>query len=166
MSRPEVIEPGPGQESVWDYPRPPAVEPTSSLVRVEHGGRTIAETSRAIRILETSQPPGFYLPPDDVDLSVLTASSTTTACEWKGMAAYFDLTVPGVPTVADAAWCYPSPTPGFAAIAGHLAFYPQRVDACFVDDERVEGNEGSFYGGWITSKVVGPFKGGPGTWGW
>ncbi|UDY35856.1 DUF427 domain-containing protein [Dermatobacter hominis] len=166
MPRPKAIEPGPGQESVWDYPRPPAIEPTSSLVRVEHGGRTVAETTRAIRILETSQPPGFYLPPDDVDLSVLVASSTATACEWKGMASYFDLAVPGVPVVADAAWSYPTPTPRFAAITDHLAFYPQCVDACFVDDERVEGNEGSFYGGWITSKVVGPFKGGPGSWGW
>lgn len=166
MPRPERIEPGPGQESVWDYPRPPALEPTSSRVRVVHAGRTIAETTRAIRILETSQPPGFYLPPDDVDLTVLTPSSTSTACEWKGLASYVDLTVPGSPTVADAAWTYPSPAPRFAAIAGHLAFYPQRVDACFVDDEQVEPNEGSFYGGWITSKVVGPFKGGPGTWGW
>lgn len=166
MARPQPIPPGPGQESVWDYPRPPAIERTTSLVRVEHGGRTIAETCRAIRILETSQPPGFYLPPDDVDLSLLIPSSSATACEWKGMASYFDLAVPGVEIVADAAWSYPSPTPRFADIAGHLAFYPQRVDACFVDGERVESNDGSFYGGWITSKVVGPFKGGPGSWGW
>lgn len=166
MARPRCIEPGPGQESVWDYPRPPAIEPTSSLVRVEHGGRTVAETTRAVRILETSQPPGFYLPPDDVDLSVLIPSASATGCEWKGTASYFDLAVSGVPTVADAAWSYSNPTPRFAAIAGYLAFYPQRVDACFVDGERVESNDGSFYGGWITSKVVGPFKGGPGTSGW
>ena len=166
MPRPERIEPGPGQESVWDYPRPPALDPTTSLVRVVHAGRTIAETTRAIRILETSQPPGFYLPPDDVAQTVLVPSLTSTACEWKGLASYVDLAVPGSPTVADAAWTYPSPAPRFAAIAGYLAFYPQRVGACFVDDEQVEPNEGSFYGGWITSKVVGPFKGGPGTWGW
>jgi uncharacterized protein (DUF427 family) len=166
MPRPRAIEPGPGQESVWDYPRPPAIEPTSSLVRVEHGGRTVAETTRAVRILETSQPPGFYLPPGDVDLALLVPSATVTACEWKGAASYFDLVVPGTPTVADAAWSYPAPTPRFAGIAGYLAFYPQRVDACFVDDERVQANDGTFYGGWITSKVVGPFKGGPGSWGW
>jgi uncharacterized protein (DUF427 family) len=166
MSRPQRIEPGPGQESVWDYPRPPAVDPTGARIRIEHGGRTVAETTRAIRILETSQPPGFYLPPDDVDLSVLRPSSDRTSCEWKGTASYFHLVVDGVPAVPDAAWMYPSPAPRFAAIAGYLAFYPQRVDACFVDDERVEGNEGSFYGGWITSKIVGPFKGGAGSWGW
>jgi uncharacterized protein (DUF427 family) len=135
-------------------------------VRVEHGGRIVAETARAVRILETSQPPGFYLPPDDVDLTLLAPSASVTVCEWKGRAAYFDLSVPGVPTVADAAWSYPAPTEAFAAIAGYLAFYPQRVDGCYVDDEQVESNEGSFYGGWITSKVVGPFKGGPGSWGW
>lgn len=166
MALPQRIEPGPGQESVWDYPRPPAVDPTSSLIRIEHGGRTIAESTRAIRILETSQPPGIYLPPDDVDLSVLRPSSDHTFCEWKGAASYFHLVVDGVPAVPDAAWTYPDPSPRFAAIAGYVAFYPQRVDACFVDGERVEGNEGSFYGGWITSKVVGPFKGGAGSWGW
>jgi uncharacterized protein (DUF427 family) len=166
MARPQRIEPGPGQESVWDYPRPPAVDPTSSLIRIEHGGRTIAETTRAIRILETSQPPGIYLPPDDVDASVLLPSPEHTFCEWKGTASYVHLAVPGTPTVLDAAWTYPSPSPRYAAIAGYLAFYPQRVDACFVDGEQVEANEGSFYGGWITSKVVGPFKGGAGSWGW
>ncbi len=166
MPRPQRIEPGPGQESVWDYPRPPAVDPTSSTIRVEHGGRIIAETTRAIRILETSQPPGIYLPPDDVDLSVLLPSPEATFCEWKGTASYRHLAVPGTPIVPDAAWTYPTPAPRFAAITGYLAFYPQRVDACYVDDERVEGNDGSFYGGWITSKVVGPFKGGAGSWGW
>lgn len=166
MARPQRIEPGPGQESVWDYPRPPAIEPTSSRIRIEHGGRVIAETTAAIRVLETSQPPGIYLPPGDVDHSVLRPSSDQTVCEWKGTARYLHLVVTGVPAVPDAAWTYPSPVPSFAAIADHIAFYPQRVDACFVDDERVEANEGSFYGGWITSKIVGPFKGGAGSWGW
>jgi uncharacterized protein (DUF427 family) len=160
------IEPGPGQESVWDYPRPPAVVPTDERVRIVHAGHVVADTRRAVRVLETSQPPGYYLPADDVDASVLRPSATSTGCEWKGRAAYVDLAVPGAPVVRDVAWTYPSPTPAFAAIAGHLAFYPQRVDACFVDDEQVQANEGDFYGGWITSKVVGPFKGGPGTWGW
>ncbi|MCU1369004.1 MAG: hypothetical protein JWO77_198 [Ilumatobacteraceae bacterium] len=166
MARPARIQPGPGQESVWDYPRPPALDPSSSLIRVEHGGRVIAETTHAIRVLETSQPPGFYLPPADVDRSVLRPSTNRTLCEWKGTATYFDLVVDEADAVADAAWTYDDPTPRFAAIAGHVAFYPQRVDACFVDGERVEANEGAFYGGWITSKVVGPFKGGAGSWGW
>jgi uncharacterized protein (DUF427 family) len=160
------IEPGPGQESVWDYPRPPRVEETSSRIRVVHAGRVVAETTSALRVLETSQPPAFYLPPGDVDLGLLRPSDTHTFCEWKGTASYHSLVVPGAEPVADAAWSYPSPSPAFEAIRDHLAFYPQKVDACFVDDEQVEPNEGSFYGGWITSKVVGPFKGAPGTWGW
>ena len=166
MGRPERIEPGPGQESVWDYPRPPRLEPTAARVRVVHGGHVVADTRRALRVLETSQPPAFYLPPDDVDLDVLAPSATRTFCEWKGSASYVDLEVPGTARVADAAWRYDQPTPAFAAIAGFLAFYAQRVDACFVDDEQVQANAGDFYGGWITSKVVGPFKGGAGTWGW
>ena len=166
MDRPTRIEPGPGQESVWDYPRPPRIEATDALVRVVHADHLVAETCAALRVLETSQPPGYYLPIADVDTSVLAASATHTWCEWKGGASYVDLVVPGAPRVADAAWRYLEPSPGFAAIADHLAFYPQRVDACFVDDEQVQANEGDFYGGWITSKVVGPFKGGPGTWGW
>jgi uncharacterized protein (DUF427 family) len=165
VARPRRIEPGPGQESVWDYPRPPRVEPTDELVVVEAGGRVIAETRRAVRVLETSQAPGYYLPPDDVDLTALEPSPRTTVCEWKGRAAYWDLVV-GERRVAAAVWGYPAPAPGYEAIAGHLAFYPQHVDACLVDGERVQANEGDFYGGWITSKVVGPFKGGAGTWGW
>ena len=166
MPRPQRIEPGPGQESVWDYPRPPAIEPASARIRVEHGGRTVADTTRAIRILETSQPPGIYIPPDDVDRSLLVASDLRTFCEWKGVASYVDLVVEGAGRVADAGWTYRDPVPAYAAITGYLAFYPQRVDACFVDDERVDPNEGSFYGGWITSTVVGPFKGGAGSAGW
>lgn len=166
MERVARIEPGPGQESVWDYPRPPRIEPTASHVRVVHAGRVVAETVAALRVLETSQPPAFYLPPGDVDLDLLRPSTNHTFCEWKGSASYHSLVVPGTAPVADAAWSYPHPTPSFEAIRDHLAFYPQRVDTCFVDDEQVEPNEGSFYGGWITSKVVGPFKGAPGTWGW
>lgn len=166
MARPPRIEPGPGQESVWDYPRPPRAEPTSAHVRVVHAGHVVADTTRAIRILETSQPPAFYLPVADVDASVLRPSRTHTFCEWKGSASYVDLVVPGAEPVADAAWTYPSPVAAFAEITGHYAFYAQKVDACFVDDEQVQANAGSFYGGWITSKVVGPFKGGEGSWGW
>lgn len=163
--RPQRVEPGPGQESVWDYPRPPAVVPFDGLVRVVHGGRELARTSRAIRVLETSQPPAFYLPPDDVDLARLTPAAGSSWCEWKGPATYW--AVDGIAGPAGGvAWSYEAPTPGFAAIRGHLAFYAQHVDECWVDDEQVQPNPGNFYGGWITSKVVGPFKGGPGTLGW
>ncbi len=163
--RPTRIEPGPGQESVWDYPRPPRVEPTAARVRVELGGVTIADTTRALRVLETSQPPAFYLPPDDVALEHLEPVARHTFCEWKGHADYWDVRV-GDRVAASAAWSYPSPTPGFVAITGHLAFYPRLMDACWVDDEQVQTNEGDFYGGWITSTVVGPFKGAPGTGHW
>ena len=167
MARPQRIEPGPDQESVWDYPRPPRLERTDALVQVVHAGHVVAETTRAWRILETSQPPGYYLPPSDVDHAVLVpAAGAQTFCEWKGLASYWDLAVTGAPVVREAAWAYPAPTDAYAAIADHLAFYPQRVDRCSVDGEVVEPNEGSFYGGWITSKVVGPFKGGAGSTWW
>lgn len=163
--RPQRIEPGPGQESVWDYPRPPRVERTESHVVVRHGGVVIADTTAAWRVLETSQPPAFYLPPTDLAWEHLRPAEGQSFCEWKGLAAYLDIVV-GDTVAAAAAWTYPSPTPAFAAIRDHLAFYPQRVDECFVDGEQVEPNEGSFYGGWITSAVVGPFKGAAGTLGW
>ena len=159
--RPQRIEPGPGQESVWDYPRPPEVVPFTGRVRVVHAGRVVADSSAALRVLETSQPPAFYLPPADIDFSRLQASASTTWCEWKGSAQYWQLD-----HVADAAWSYPHPTPPFVAITDHLAFYAQKVDECWVDDERVQPNPGNFYGGWITSTVVGPFKGGTGTRDW
>jgi uncharacterized protein (DUF427 family) len=165
MARPRRIEPGPGQESVWDYPRPPRVEPTDSHVTVWFGGRMIADTHRAVRVLETSQAPGIYIPLDDVADGVLVPSERRSMCEWKGRASYWSVQV-GDAFAVDAAWSYPEPTPAFAGIAGHVSFYPQRMDSCWVDDERVEANEGDFYGGWVTSKVVGPFKGGAGSWGW
>ena len=165
FSRPHRVEPGPGQESVWDYPRPPRVERTDSRVRVEHAGVVVGETTRAFRVLETSQAPGFYLPPDDLDLDLLRPTDWRTFCEWKGEASYVDVVV-GTVVAAEAGWAYPAPNPDYAAIRDHVAFYPQRVDACYVDGERVEPNGGGFYGGWVTSAVVGPFKGAPGTAGW
>ena len=165
MARPDRIEPGPGQESVWDYPRPPRVDPSPSHVTVTFAGRVIADTVRSVRVLETSQPPAFYLPPDDVALDLLRPSRRRTACEWKGIAVYHDLVV-GDRVARDAAWSYPEPRPAYEAIAGYLAFYPRLVDECRVDGELVRANEGDFYGGWITSRVVGPFKGGPGSRGW
>lgn len=165
VRRPTRIEPGPGQESVWDYPRPPRLEPTTSRLEVIHGGVVVADTTAGYRVLETSQPPAFYLPPDDVDLDLLEATTTRTFCEWKGMASYWTVRV-GDAVAVDAAWSYPDPVPSFAPITGYLAFYPQRVDECRVDGEVVRPNDGGFYGGWVTSRVVGPFKGGPGTMGW
>ncbi|CAN5838345.1 DUF427 domain-containing protein [soil metagenome] len=150
---------------MWDYPRPPRLEPATSTIRVEHGGVVIAESTRALRVLETSQPPAYYLPPGDVALDHLRESTTTTYCEWKGVATYADVAV-GDLVAPRAAWWYASPTADFAELTDHIAFYAQVLDGCWVDDERVDSNEGSFYGGWITSKVVGPFKGGPGSTGW
>ncbi len=159
------IEPKPGQESVWDYPRPPSLVPSPAEVRVEFGGQVVAETRKAFRVLETSHPPVFYLPPEDVRDEFVVRSARSSFCEFKGRALYFDLLV-GDRRSKDVGWFYPSPTREFAPIAGFLAFYPGRVDACFVDGERVQAQEGDFYGGWITGAIVGPFKGGPGTRGW
>lgn len=158
------IEPGPGQESVWDYPRPPRLERTGRHLRVELAGTVIADTAQAHRVLETSQPPAYYLDPADVRTDLLVPSTQHTFCEWKGQASYFDVVVADH-VAAQGAWTYPDPTSDFEAIRGHVAFYAQRLD-CFVDGERVVGNEGSFYGGWITADVVGPFKGGQGTAHW
>jgi uncharacterized protein (DUF427 family) len=165
MPPPERIEPGPGQESVWDYPRPPRLEPTTAHLAVEVAGVVVAETTAGMRVLETSQPPAFYFPPADVRTDLLVPSTAVTFCEWKGLATYATVMV-GDRRAVDAAWTYRSPTAPFAAIAGWWAFYPQRVDACRVDGERADGNEGAFYGGWVTSAVAGPFKGGPGTAHW
>jgi uncharacterized protein (DUF427 family) len=129
------------------------------------GGETIADTTRALRVLETSHPPAFYLPREDVAPGALVPAEGTTFCEWKGRAAYLDV-VGGDVTAGRAAWYYPDPVPSFAALRGHVALYPDRMDACYVGDERVRAQEGDFYGGWITGEIVGPFKGAPGTWGW
>lgn len=159
------IEPGPGQESVWDYPRPPRLEDSSRRIQVVFGGVTIADTRRAKRTLETSHPPVYYIPPEDVRMEHLSANSRSTWCEWKGAAGYYDLEAGGRKEVA-VAWYYPDPTPAFEPLRGYIAFYPGRMDACFVDGERVESQPGDFYGGWITRDIVGPFKGGAGTMGW
>ncbi len=162
-SRP--IEPGPGQESVWDYPRPPRVEASPKAIRVEFAGRVIAETRRAFRVLETSHPPVYYLPPEDIVPGILVPSPRASFCEFKGRAAYHSLVV-GDRRSPDAAWSSPDPAPTFASIRGHLAFYPSRVDVCTVDGQPVLAQPGDFYGGWLTPDIVGPFKGGAGTGGW
>lgn len=156
---------GPGQESVWDYPRPPRIEPVSRRIQVVLGGRIIVDSRSALRVLETSHPPTFYVSPDDVDLAALRPAFGASFCEWKGQACYFDV-LAGEALAPRAAWSYPQPTPAFDAIRDRLAFYPAAMDACFVDDDRVRPQPGGFYGGWITSDVVGPFKGSPGSTGW
>ncbi len=158
------VEPGPGQESVWDYPRPPRLEDTTRHIEVRLAGEPVADTSRAHRVLETSQPPAYYVDPADIRMERLRPSTHVTFCEWKGQATYFDVVVDD--RVAEsAAWTYRDPTPAFVGIRDHLAFYAQLLD-CSVDGEAVVGNDGTFYGGWITSDVVGPFKGGVGTAHW
>ncbi|MGD8427204.1 MAG: DUF427 domain-containing protein [Balneolaceae bacterium] len=159
------ISPGPGQESVWDYPRPPKLEDTQSLVRVVFNGTEIARSTRTKRVLETSHPPVYYIPPEDVRMECLQKISGTTYCEWKGKAHYYDVIV-GDRIAEKAAWYYPEPKDRFSDIANYVAFYAHKMDACFVDEEKVRGQYGGFYGGWITSKVVGPFKGQPGSVGW
>lgn len=161
----ERIAPGPGQESVWDYPRPPRVELCTRLVRVEFAGRMVAESRASYRVLETSHPPVYYIPPADVAMDLVLRTSKTSFCEWKGMAEYLDLVAEHAVSAA-AAWRYPRPKAAFAVIADYIAFYPSRVDACSVDGEIVRPQPGGFYGGWITSDVVGPFKGERGTEGW
>ncbi|MCU1366498.1 MAG: hypothetical protein JWL72_1904 [Ilumatobacteraceae bacterium] len=148
------------QESVWDYPRPPAVVPTHDRIRVVHAGVTIADTIAAVRVLETSQPPAFYFPRADVSPGALRPGSGRSFCEWKGPATYWSV-VAGDVVVPNAAWSYEDPTPPFVAIRGHIAFYARLLDECWVGDEQVVANPGSFYGGWITSRVTGPFKGDP-----
>ena len=153
------------KESVWDYPRPPAVEAVERHVRVVAGGEVIAETGRPLRVLETSHPPVYYIPPEDVRLEFLTTGGHHTVCEYKGMASYYNLDVGGK-HVSNAAWYYPEPRAGYEVLKDHIAFYPRAVDEATVDGEVVRPQEGHFYGGWITDEIEGPFKGGAGTLGW
>ncbi len=159
------IEPKPGQESVWDYPRPPRLEDSSKQIQVVFNGVTIAETHRAKRVLETSHPPVYYIPPEDVRMEYFTIAPRSTFCEWKGSAGYYTIAV-GDKQASHAAWFYANPTPAFAGLQNYIAVYPSQMEACYVDGERVQAQPGDFYGGWITSDIVGPFKGGVGTWGW
>ncbi|MFN8196051.1 MAG: DUF427 domain-containing protein [Nocardioidaceae bacterium] len=157
---------GPGQESVWDYPRPPRVEPSDEVVEVWLGDMCVARTQTSLRVLETSHPPTYYLPRSAwVPGALRLVPDRHSVCEWKGSADYFDV-VGGGRTAPAAAWSYPSPRPGFAALVDTVAVMPGAVDRCLVDGEEVVPQEGGFYGGWITSRVVGPFKGIPGSWGW
>jgi uncharacterized protein (DUF427 family) len=154
-------------ESVWDYPRPPAVEQSARPARVEFGGGVIADSGRPLRVLETSHPPVLYLPPGDVDVERLReADGYKTFCEFKGIATYFDVVGADGRVAQLGAWTYRDLVPAYAQLRDHIAFYPSRMDTCWLGDERVAAQEGDFYGGWITADVTGPFKGAPGTRGW
>ncbi len=159
------IVPGPGQESVWDYPRPPRVEAVAERIRVVAGGLVIADSSRAVRVLETAGAPVYYLPREDVRMDLLRPGTASSQCEWKGRASYWTLALPDR-QIIDVAWSYEAPLPGFAALAGRLAFYAGRVDEAWVGEERATPQPGGFYGGWVTSRITGPIKGEPGSWGW
>ena len=153
------------RESVWDYPRPPRVEAEPRPVRLELASHLIAESRRALRVLETSHPPTIYLPMSAFKAGVLRDAAGASHCEFKGVARYHDLVVGDV-VVPAAGWSYPRPTAAFAALAGHVSIYPGKVDAAWLGDERVGAQPGDFYGGWITGELDGPFKGAPGTLGW
>ena len=159
------IEPGPGQESVWDYPRPPRLEDSDKHIQVIFNSVTIADTHRARRVLETSHPPVYYIPPEDIKMEHFIPTSHNTYCEFKGDTSYYTIQV-GEKTVLNGAWYYRHPTPGYEAMTNYIALYPGKMDACYVNGEKVQAQEGDFYGGWVTKDIVGPFKGGPGTWGW
>ena len=160
FGHPEPDPVGPGQESVWDYPRPAICEPTSRRVEIIHRGVKIVDTKRAWRTLETSHPPTYYIPPADVMISLLNPNPRRTMCEWKGQANYWDIAVDG-DVIEAGAWSYPSPTLPFAAIRDFLAFYPDPLDECLIDGIKITPQPGQFYGGWISQYECGPFKGGP-----
>jgi uncharacterized protein (DUF427 family) len=151
--------------SVWDFPRPPRLEPVAARVRIELAGQVIVDSMRAVRVCETASPPTYYVPRADITPGVLVAAPGTSFCEWKGRASYWSVRV-GSRIVERAGWSYPSPTPAFAALADKVAFYARPFDACWVGGERATPQPGAFYGGWITPEVVGPFKGEPATSHW
>lgn len=165
MTGPQRMEPGPGQESVWDYPRPPRLERSDAAIQVVLGGLTIVDCAKSWRVLETAGPPVHYLDRVDIAAGTLRSCAGVSWCEWKGEASYFDLVAGGVSSPS-AAWSYHVPSPAFGPIAGFVAIYAGRVDRVMLDGEEVRPQPGDFYGGWITSRVTGPFKGDPGTSGW
>lgn len=158
-------KPKSGQESVWDYPRPPRVEPVTENIRVIFDGKIIANTNKAFRVLETSHPPSYYIPLNDINTEYLIKTDRSSFCEFKGHANYYTVETQNKAT-PNSAWYYPNPSRGFEQIRDHVSFYASKMDECYVGDERVKPQAGDFYGGWITSKVVGPFKGEAGTYGW
>jgi uncharacterized protein (DUF427 family) len=163
--RPIPTPPQPGQESVWDYPRPPKLEAITKSIQIICNGVTIADTTRAYRLLETSHPPTYYIPPADIAMEYLQPSTRHTFCEWKGNGSYYSVIV-GDKTLVDVGWFYPNPTGEFSAIRDYVAFYAGPMDACYVAGEKATPQPGGFYGGWVTADLAGPFKGIPGSMGW
>ncbi len=163
--RPQPYRAGPGQESVWDYPRPPVAEPTRRHVLIEHAGMIVADTRGAVRTLETSHPPSYYIPPADIAPGVLRRGEGSSFCEWKGWATYWDVVI-GEFVLPRVGWSYPDPTPSFAMLRDLVAFYAAPFDRCSVDGEQVVPQPGAFYGGWITTDLARPFNGVPGSAGW
>lgn len=161
--RPDPV--GPGQESVWNFPRPAIAEATSAHILIEHAARILAETRAAIRTLETSHPPSYYIPPADIAPGILRRAAGSSFCEWKGAAVYWDVVIGDI-VLPRVGWSYPDPSPAFAALRDHVAFYAAPFDRCSVDGETVTPQPGDFYGGWITRRFAGPFKGVPGSRGW
>lgn len=168
MRQPHHPEPdpvGPGQESVWDYPRPAIAEPTQRRIQIVHKGIELVDSRKAWRTLETSHPPTYYVPQSDVAMKYLHPNPRRSICEWKGQARYFDIVI-GDEVIEAAAWYYPDPAPAFSGVRDHLAFYPDPLDQCLVDGEQITPQPGEFYGGWISQYEAGPFKGGPGSRFW
>lgn len=161
--RPDPV--GPGQESVWSFPRPAVAQPCPSRITIEHRGMMIVDTRASIRMLETSHPPSYYVPTDDITPGVLRRAAGTSFCEWKGSATYWDVMV-GDEVLPRVGWSYANPSRDFVMLRDHVAFYAAPFDCCRVDGEKVQPQPGDFYGGWITSALAGPFKGIPGSRGW
>lgn len=165
MNKPKPVRPRAGQESVWDYPRPPRLERSPKHLQIVFNDVLIADSNRAWRVLETSHPPVYYIPPQDIKMTYLQEVGGGSSCEWKGRASYYDIVV-GDRVAQQAAWTYKQPRTPFSSIKDHLAFYAWAVDDCLVDGEKARPQPGDFYGGWITDDIIGPFKGEPGSWGW
>ena len=163
--RPPPDPAGPGQESVWSYPRPAIAEISAAHILIEHQGRVIADTQASVRTLETSHPPSYYIPPDAIAPNILRRASGSSFCEWKGAAIYWDVVI-GDAVLPRVGWSYPDPSPAFAILRDHVAFYAAAFDRCSIDGETVVPQPGDFYGGWITANLAGPFKGVPGSMGW
>ena len=162
---PRAIQPGPDQESVWDYPRPPRLERILKRIVIRFSEETVADTTAAYRVLETSHPPTYYIPPSDIRMECLRPAEGSSLCEWKGAARYLYV-VFGDRIAQQAGWSYPRPTPPFEAIRDYVAFYPALMDECTVAGEVVSSQPDGFYGGWVTSDIVGPMKGMPGSFRW
>lgn len=162
---PRAEQPAPGQESVWNYPRPAVAEPTRAHIVITHAGGLVADTRSAIRTLETSHPPTYYIPTSDITPDRLRRAGGGSFCEWKGQAVYWDVVIEGL-VLPQVGWSYPDPTPAFDILRDYVAFYAGPFDSCTLDGEKVIPQAGGFYGGWITSRLAGPFKGSPGSLGW